>query len=301
MNVLIIGCGYVGLALGELLAIRGNTVFGLRRSNAADSALLNAGIRPIHADITRPETFDSLPATLDAVVNLVSSSKGGAEQYREVYLKGTESLIGHFSKIHLRRYVHVSSTSVYAQNDGSTVSESSPALAAGDTSRLLRETEDLLLHSHRNTHFPAIILRASGIYGPGRGHLFRQFLRGEARSIGDGSRYINMIHRDDLASALACTLDHGEPGQIYNATDDASVQERDYFEWLCHQLNRPYPPPADPEVTSKRKRGLTSKRVQNLKLRALGWNPAYPTYREGYAEDVEAALQDVPSHPKATD
>lgn len=291
MRVLIIGCGYVGLALGQLLARSGHLVWGLRRGTDATETMRKAGIQPLQGDITHPDSLTSLPDALDAVVNLVSSSKGAAAEYREVYLGGTHNLIRHFSQSPLQRYIHTSSTSVYGQADGSWVDEESPALPSGETSRLLLETESTLLQANATTGFPGIIVRASGIYGPDRGHLFRQFARGEARAIGDGSRWINMIHRDDLASALAVAIERGVPGQVYNANDDAPVQEREFFEWLVRSLHRPYPAPAEPDSVSKRKRGLTSKRVRNQKLRDLGWNPQYPTFREGYASDIQAVLQ----------
>jgi hypothetical protein len=58
---------------------------------------------------------------------------------------------------------------------------------------------------------------------------------------------------------------------------------RDYYAWCAEFLNRPLPPhgPVDPN----RKRGLTSKRVSNTKLRATGWTPRYPSFREGLAAD----------------
>lgn len=291
MRVLIIGCGYVGLALGQVLARSGHSVWGLRRGTDAQDILRHAGIQPLQGDITRPESLVALPEGLDAVINLVSSSKGAAAEYREVYLGGTQNLIRHFTCFPLQKYIHTSSTSVYGQADGSWVTEESPAAPSGETSRLLLETESTLLHAHATTGFPSVIVRASGIYGPDRGHLFRQFVRGEARAIGDGSRWINMIHRDDLASALAIAIERAVPGHLYNANDDAPVQEREFFEWLVQSLHLPYPPPADPESVSKRKRGLTSKRVRNEKLRLLGWSPRYPTFREGYASDIQAVLQ----------
>lgn len=294
MRVAIIGCGYVGVALGRLLAGSGHTVFGVRRSNAGDAELTAAGIIPLHADITQPASLSQLPKPLDAVVNLVSSSKGGASEYRQVYLQGTENLLTYFTSASLHRYIHVSSTSVYAQTDGSWVDEASPATASGDTGQLLLEAEQQLQRAHAASGFPSIVVRASGIYGPGRGHLFQQFVRGEARAMGDSSRWINMIHRDDLAAALATLMNRGTPGALYLANDNQPVQEREFFDWLCEIFQRPYPSPADPSAVGRRKRGFSSKRVSNARLRAAGWEPLYPTYREGYAPMVQEQLQ--PQH-----
>ena len=284
MRILIIGCGYVGLPLGALLASRGHTVFGLRRTAEADAELRARSIKPLHADITDPRTFDSLEKNFDVVINLVSSSKGGADEYRQVYLEGTRNIIRWLTTFPPRAYFYTSSTSVYAQIDGSWVTEESPVDPDSATSQILLQTEQELLAAHRSSGVPAMVLRASGIYGPRRGHLFKQFLRGEATMRDDGSHWINMIHVGDLAAAIAHLIDHGKPGQIYNATDDEPVTQRDFFQWLRQRLNRPMPPtaPADPT----RKRGLTNKRVSNAKLKSTGFHFTYPTFREGYAPEL---------------
>jgi nucleoside-diphosphate-sugar epimerase len=284
MRVLIIGCGYVGLRLGALLASRGHSVFGMRRTADADPELRHHSNTPVHGDITDPATFTRLEPKFDVVINLVSSSKGGPGEYRQVYLEGTRNIIRWLTKSPPRAYIYTSSTSVYAQTDGSWVTEDSHAEPDSATSQVLIETEQELIAAHRTSGFPAIILRASGIYGPERGHLFKQFLRGEATLRDDGSHWINMIHVDDLAAAIAHLTDHGQPGEIYNATDDEPVTQRDFFQWLSDRLNRPMPPtaPADPT----RKRGLTNKRVCNAKLKSTGFHFTYPTFREGYAPEL---------------
>ena len=284
MRVLIIGCGYVGLPLGALLAKRGAAVFGMRRTAEADEEMRQRLIAPLHGDVADPSSFEALENGFDVVVNLVSSSKGGADEYRRVYLEGTRNVIHWLTDSPPRAYLYNSSTSVYAQTDGSWVTEESPAEPDSVTSQILIETEQELIAAHRSSGFPAMVLRASGIYGPGRGHLFKQFLRGEATMRDDGSHWINMIHVDDLAAAIAHLIDHGKPGQIYNATDDEPVTQRDFFQWLSQRLNRPMPPtaPADPN----RKRGLTNKRVSNAQLKSTGFHFTYPTFREGYAPEL---------------
>ena len=91
---------------------------------------------------------------------------------------------------------------------------------------------------------PAIVVRSSGIYGPKRGVLFAKFQRGEAVIEGDGLRWINQIHQRDLVAALAHLIDHGAPGEIYNATDDTPVTQRDYYAWCAKFLDQRCRPPA---------------------------------------------------------
>jgi nucleoside-diphosphate-sugar epimerase len=289
MRVLIVGCGYVGLPLGAELVRLGHQVFGLRRSASADHALQTAGLTPIHADITQPATLANLPRELDWVVNCVASGGGGAEDYRRLYLQGTQNLIRQLtSNPQPPRFVYTSSTGVYGQNDGALVDETSPTEPASETARVLVETEQLLLTAARENNFPALILRAAGIYGPERGYLLKQFLRGEARIEGTGARTLNMIHRDDLIRAIIAALERGRPGEIYNAVDDEPVSQLEFFQWLATKLNKPLPPVAPEDATAPRKRGLTNKRIANRKLKTeLGFTFTFPNYRSGYSAEIQ--------------
>jgi len=306
MKCLIVGCGYVGLPLGAELIRQGHEVFGLRRSASAESELKTAGIKPLIADITQSETLAKLPREFEWVVNCVSSTGGGVDDYRQVYLQGMCNLIEWLATSPPKKFVYTGSTSVYGQTDGSQVKETSPTEPAAETARILLETEKLLLAAYtgsgmgvspvrieahgraaRATTFPAVILRVAGIYGPDRGHGFKQFLKNEARIEGDGSRFLNMIHRDDLIGCIIAALKNGRPGEIYNVVDDEPVSQGNFFRWLAATVGK-YPPPSVPEnVDENRKRGVTNKRVLNRRLKMeLGYQFKYPNFRKGYTAEI---------------
>jgi len=286
MKCLIVGCGYVGLPLGAELVRLGHEVSGLRRNPAAENELKAAGLRPLFGDVTRPETLAALPREFDWVVNCVAAG-GDAENYRQVYLQGTRHLIEWLAPNPPRKFVYTGSTSVYGQTDGSAVKESSPAEPSAETAKVLRETETVLLASAADRKFPAVILRIAGIYGPDRGHAFKQFLKNEARIEGDGSRVLNMIHRDDVIGCILAALKSGRPAEIYNAVDDEPVTQANFFQWLAATVGK-YPPPAVPENPDEnRKRGATSKRVSNRRLKMeLGYRFKYPNFRQGYNAEI---------------
>ena len=321
MRALIIGCGYVGLALGRELLARGSQVTGLRRT-ASDSAELKAsGLEWWFADVSRPETLPAITQPFDAVVQCIASGGGEVEDYRRTYLDGTRHVLDWLAAAPPRKFVYTSSTGVYGQTDGSIVDETSLTEPASPTAEILIATEQLLLQAARERGFPAMILRLAGIYGPGRGYWLRQFLAGEARLEGDGQRILNMIHRDDVVGAVLAALDRGVPGTIYNVTDDEPVTQRALFEWLATQLPmKPAPSPQPSPVGRERvpdcsaearrakaegrvrgtfggsapagspsqSRGLTSKRVSNRRLREeLGCTLRFPTFREGFAAESE--------------
>lgn len=293
---LIVGCGYVGLPLGAELARRGHEVFGLRRSALAEAEMKAAGITPLHADITQPATLARLPRDFDWVVNCTASGGGDAADYRKIYLEGNRNLVAWLAGSPLKKYIYTSSSSVYGQNDGSVVTEQSPAEPGADTAKVLVETENFLLAAVADRKVPAVILRVAGIYGPGRGHWFKAFLRGEARIEGDGSRTLNMIHRDDLIGVIIAGLERGAPGEIYNAADNEPVSQLQFFEWLAAELKRPLPPTVPADAEAWRKRGVTNKRVSNAKLRAeLKYAFRFPDFRAGYAAELKRlAAEDFP-------
>jgi len=331
MKCLIVGCGYVGLPLGAELVRQGHEVFGLRRSASTDHQLKAAGVQPLVADITRPETLAQLPREFDWVVNCVSSTGGNAENYRRVYLQGTRNVIEWVAPASaeapspqaLKKFVYTSSTSVYGQTDGSQVKETSPTEPVAETAKVLLETEKLLLASafplnrsrpggaafspsrgegrdegapaakgaiiggQNVAAFPVVILRVAGIYGPDRGHWFKQFLKNEARIEGDGARFLNMIHRDDVVGCIIAALKNGRPGEIYNAVDDEPVSQANFFQWLAATVGK-YPPPSVAENPDENgKRGVTNKRAVNRKLKMeLGYQFKYPNFRKGYTAEL---------------
>jgi nucleoside-diphosphate-sugar epimerase len=276
LKVLILGCGYLGLALARAWQEQGAEVWGWVRQAESAAALEAAQIHPILGDLNDPAGWNSAPREFQHWVHCASSSRGGAEAYRTIYVQGLKTVLtflGHTPG------VFVSSSSVYGQNDGSIVTELSPAHPTNETSRILREAEDIAVAAG------ITVARAAGIYGPNRGVLWRKFQAGEAVIEGDGSRYINQIHRDDLAAAVLFLATHGDRGGIYNICDNEPVRYLDFYQWLATATNRPLPPFGP--VNTERKRGLTNKRVENQKLLALGWQPRYPTFREGLREEIE--------------
>jgi nucleoside-diphosphate-sugar epimerase len=132
-----------------------------------------------------------------------------------------------------------------------------------------------------------VILRVAGIYGPDRGHAFKQFLANEVKIPGKGERLMNMIHVDDLVGSIVLALKNGRPGQIYNVVDDEPVAQVHFFRWLSETLGK-WMPPFSNEVEEPGKRGITNKKVLNRKLKMeLGYRFKYPTFRQGYTAEIQ--------------
>lgn len=207
------------------------------------------------------------------VIHCASSGRGEAGKYAEVFFAGAQNLM---ACLEYGRLIFSSSTSVYAQTDGSWVDEASPADPTRETSQILRKTEDLVLACG------GTVARLAGLYGPGRSALLQKLLDGRAIIEEDGTRFLNMLHQLDAADALQF-LAGTEPNGIFNVVDNQPVAEIDWFRHVCHCLQRSIPPVGPRNLN--RKRGWTNKRVSNRKLRALGWDPVYPTFKEGLAAE----------------
>lgn len=286
----ILGCGYVGLAVGRLLVREGVEVVGVRRSVDGCKEVEEMGMGFAVADVTQPRTLGSLPGPFDWVVNTVSSSRGGIDEYRAAFLWGNHNVIAWARTQPLKKLVYTSSTSVYGQTDGGWVDEASLADPASEAGRVLLQAEAVVLDAARSGGVPGVVLRLAGIYGRERGHLFHQFLAGSARIEGDGRRWLNMIHRDDAASAIAAALRRAPSGEVFNVSDDEPTTQGDFLIGVATRLGRRPPEGGVPDLT-RRKRPATNKRVSNRKTRdALGWRPVFPSWREGYADAFADAL-----------
>ena len=275
-RILIAGCGYVGEAAADLFHERGWKVEGWTASAQSAGQLATKPYAVRAVDITNPGAASAAPGEFDVVIQCASSGGGDVEEYRRVYLEGARNLLHAFQCASL---LFTSSTSVYAQERGDIVDETSPANPAHERGQILREAEELVL-SHNG-----IVARLGGIYGPGRSFLLRKFLAGEAVLDDADDHFINQVHRDDIVSALFLLAEQrADLGrQIYNVVDDQPILARDACQWLSVHLQRSLP---TGNVAAERKRGDSNKRVSNKKLRALGWEPRYPNFGVAMTESV---------------
>jgi nucleoside-diphosphate-sugar epimerase len=279
-RILIAGCGYVGQATADLFHAAGWRMEGWTRS-AESAAKLSAKPYPVYAiNVADRAQVYARAGTFDAVIHCASSGGGGLDAYRQVYLNGARSLLDRFAG---SKVIFTSSTSVYAQRDGSWVTEKSETKPARETGRILVETEHLVLAQG------GVVARLAGIYGPGRSALLSKFLAGSAIIDSENDRFINQVHRDDIATALFLLLDRPLPArEIYNVVDDQPILQSECYRWLAAKLNRPIPPMG--RSTAAPKRGASNKRVSNARLRHLGWIPRYPTFAEAMEKSILLAL-----------
>jgi len=275
-RILIAGCGYVGSALGALLVAESDTVWGLRRRPAS----LPPGIRRFEGDLSVPTSLRDLPPDIDYVVYAVSPGGYDDAHYRAAYVDGPRRLFEAFERQRLRpRHLYfVSSTSVYAQNDGSWVDETSPTEPEGFSGQRVLEGE----RAARELPCPVTVLRLGGIYGPRRTRLIDRVRTGSALYSAGPPRYTNRIHRDDCAGALRHLIRLSEPEDLYLGVDSEPSEEANVLRWLAGALGA-QPPRLRPAGEARSARAGSNKRCRNERLLASGYTFRYPTFREGYA------------------
>ena len=168
--------------------------------------------------------------------------------------------------------------------DGEEVDETAATEPAAESGRVVLEAERLL----RERRPDAVILRFAGIYGPGR--LIREkAVRAGEPLTGDPDQWLNLIHVEDGAAAVAAALERGRPGAVYNVCDDRPVRRRDFYTRMA-------------EVLGRRRRGScrraegaavdrVNRRIVNRRMQEeLGVALRYPSYVEGLAASAVERL-----------
>lgn len=274
-SVVIAGCGDVGSRLATQLLAQGWEVHGLRR----DISRLPEGVIGIAGDLFNEDCPDTWPVGgVDYLVYCAAATDHDEAGYRAAYVQGLQHVLEWLNDYgqepgHL---LFVSSSSVYGQQNGEWVDESSETQAGGYSGQVMLEAEQVALDSG----IPASVVRLTGIYGPGRERLSTQVREGYRVAI-EPPLYGNRIHADDAAGLLAFLLLHAEKGgaldNCYIGVDDAPVPLAEVVDWLREYLG------VTEWAADASVRRAGSKRCSNARAKALGWVPTYPSYRDGYA------------------
>jgi nucleoside-diphosphate-sugar epimerase len=281
-HLVVFGCGYVGTAVAQWGLAAELRVTALTRNVNAALLLRDLGIKTVVGDLAGTAWHHQIDAAPDYAINCVSSGGGGVEAYRHSYLRGMESVVA-WAREHrgIGTFIYTSSTSVYPQGDGKIVDEQMPTQAATDRAQVLTETE-AALQAVPQPWDRSFILRLAGIYGPGRHSLLEQVRKGEVSGTGD--HHLNLIHRDDIVSAVAAciTAPTSVASEVFNVADDGRATKGEIVRWLAEQLEVAMP--TFTGLPAGERRQLTPDRViANGKLKAtLGWRPRHSTFREGY-------------------
>ena len=268
MRVLIAGCGDVGNVLAAALQQDGHHVFGLKRNTST----LPEGVQPVGADLLDPATLKDLPADIDWLVFMPTPASRDRAGYEAIFIQGWKNLWAALKRTPARTLL-VSSTAVFGEDNGGIVTEKTIPGPTGFNGKVLLEMEQFASRCTENL----VVVRISGIYGPGRERLIRLAASDGLEVQQFPPQFTNRIHRDDAAAALKHLLEIDEPDALYLATDDQPAPRYEVVEWLAKVQGCASPKGITDENASR------GKRVSNRRLRDSGFSLSYPDYKTGYS------------------
>lgn len=280
MHILVVGATDVlGRNVVPRLQERGHEVRALVRRAEQAAALRRLGAEAVTGDILDLESLLNAASGCDAALHLatVIPKPGGAQDWSgndQVRREGTRNLLAAAEQAGVHRYVQQSITLLYGDQDDRIVDESTPLQPASHL-KSAADMEALVQASSLDW----CILRGGSFYGQGTGQEARWFQaarEGILHLPGSGTSLLSLIHVADMARAIVLAVESAPPRSLFNVVDDTPVSYRELYAHVAILAGARHTTPGDAPVPSL---GCDNTRLKE----ALGWTPAYPSYRSGLA------------------
>jgi nucleoside-diphosphate-sugar epimerase len=311
MRVFVAGAtGAIGRQLVPRLVAAGHEVHGMTRSESKQRMLDEWGAVPVVADALDPDQVaeavararpDAIvhQATAFGVVDSVNPRHFDRDlaPTNRLRTEGTDHLLSAGQAVGVRRFVAQGFVPIsYARTGGPVKTEDdpldpTPAREMRATLAAIRHLEAAVLGARWTE---GIVLRYGAFYGPGTSmapgeEMYEMIRKRKFPLVGDGGGVSSFIHIADAADATVAAVEHGDRG-VYNVVDDDPAAVAEWLPALARKLGagKPRRVPAflvrllagEAAVTM-----MTSARgASNAKAkRELAWNPAHPSWRDGFA------------------
>ena len=286
------GTGAIGGYAIPALLDAGHQVHAMARGADKAAVLSRQGATPVEVSLFDREGLASAFAGCDAVVNLASALPSTTAFIRasawadceRIRTDGSAAVVDAAAAAGVGTVIQESVVMIYRDQGADWIDENAPVdhypIAAGNHAAEA---------SARRFAGTGVVLRFGLFYGRGAAHS-EQMMRMARRHIlfraGPPESYVSSIHLADAASAVVAAL--GVPAGTYNVVDDEPLAKREHAEALSRAVGvRPWivGPGRVAELLGDRTTSLTrSVRAGNARLRAAsGWQPIYPSVREGYS------------------
>ncbi|MBI4021914.1 MAG: GDP-mannose 4,6-dehydratase [Candidatus Andersenbacteria bacterium] len=258
-KVAVIGCNsFTGsYVVDELLAAGGCRVLGVDRDEKSVVFLPYlkrelSGFRFANMDLNKD--MAELQALLvseqpDFVINLAALSEVAPSwehpaQWMQTNVVALTELADYLRRLpSLQRFIQISTPEVYGSVEGR-INEAAP-LRPSTPYAASKAAFDLLLGTFVKEYgFPAVIMRASNVYGAHQ-QLFKIIPRtviyrrlGRRVPLHGGGRAVrSYIHVRDVARAYIAAMWRGRPGEVYHVSPDESVTVRELVQRLCEMMD----------------------------------------------------------------
>jgi 2-alkyl-3-oxoalkanoate reductase len=315
MRILVAGAtGAIGLNLVPQLIAAGHSVVGTTRTVAKAEIIRRMGAEPAIVDgldapairaavlAAKPDVIIDEMTDLAGVTDVRHFDRAFATTNR-LRTQGTDLLLAAARAAGVKRFIAQSFCGWTYGRSGEPIKTEVDALDFDPPEELRRTLEAIQYLEDAVTSLASpegIVLRYGSFYGPDTGMLSRamidQVRRRRVPLIGGGGGQWSFIHVEDAASATVAAVERGTPGNIYNIVDDEPAP---VCEWLpaLATLVGARPPIRVPAWLGRLFAGehlvsmMTEVRAgSNAKARReLGWQPAHPSWRQGFAEVASGA------------
>jgi nucleoside-diphosphate-sugar epimerase len=317
MRVFVAGAtGAIGKQLVPRLVAAGHEVHGMTRSEGKQAMLAEMGAVPVVADALDPDQVAEAVAAANPDVIVHELTAIGPINMRRfdrdfaltnrLRTEGTDHLLSAGQAVGVRRFVaqSIAAYGAYARTGGLIKTEDDPLETAAP--REMRETLAAMRHLEQAvlgaTWTEGIVLRYGVFYGPGTSlapgeEQFELVRKRKFPLVGGGGGVWSFIQVADAAEATVAAVERGRRG-VYNIVDDDPAPVAEWLPALAHTLGAKKPMRV-PRFVGRLAAGeagvvmMTDVRgASNAKAkRELGWRPAHPSWREGFA---------APDSPNAT-
>ncbi len=302
--------GALGGPTVRALVTAGHDVRGVARNDDKAAHLRAAGAEPVVVDLFDRHGLIAAAAGADAILHLATNvpplAKAGFlpawKTHNRLRTETTRHLLEAARTHGIGRFVKESVTFSYPSRGAEWIDEAVPP---DETIKPLRPTleGERLVEGFDREGGTGVVLRFGLFYGPhvrAVDEALRAARLGRFPWAGPEDAYMSSIHVDDAATAVVAAL--GAPGGVYNACDDEPVTKREYADAFAGAFGLGRLKLLSPKVMrtvggSGGRMYTASQRVSNRKLRgATGWEPAYPSAREGWAAiGAQRAQEEVSS------
>jgi dTDP-glucose 4,6-dehydratase len=294
MKILVCGgAGFIGSNFariraaehGDEVVVLDKLTYAGRRENLADVAHTF-----VHGAIEDAAAVTGALPGVDAIVNFaaethVDRSIAEPDAFVKTHALGTHTLL-EAARAAGVRYVQVSTDEVYGSIDVGTFTEESPLRPSSPYSAT-KAGADLLVASYLHTYgLETVIVRGSNNYGPYQYPekliplMVLNALHGDPLPVyGDGMQVRNWIHATDFARAIGHVLEHGVPGEVYNAGGPDECPNIEVVQRIIAATGA-----SDDliEYVTDRPGHDVRYSLSSEKVRALGWEP-----RVSFAQGLE--------------
>jgi len=285
-DALIVGCGDIGVRVARLVRADGRRVAAVARSPKSAQRMKGEGIEPVAADLDRPESLVGLPTAGRQIFYLAPPPGGGPVDTRmRNFCQALEQLQAP------AKILYMSTSGVYGDCGGRQVDETTPVNPQTSRAKRRLDAETRLQEWGQANGVPIVILRVTGIYGPGRLPIAR-IRQGHPVLAEEDSPPTNRIHADDLAVVCVAAAQRAGDGEIYNVSDGQPGTMTGYFDAVADLLDLDRPPRVSLAEARQVMNPMMmsylseSRRMNNHKmLRELAVELQYP--------DLEAGLKNI--------